>query len=117
MDSPWTVLTTRYGDDVETPSVEDLDAALDEVYEEANDEEHPNAWLRYGRAGGPLYVLDVYAGGRVVLSQWADADCERALAPDSHMESVPRDEAAELWRRLTEGDVEWVRSQAWRPGS
>ena len=110
----WTTLWTRYGDCIASPAAADLTAALDEVLDPAVDEEHPNAWLEHGAEDGATFVLDVYAGGRVVFNQWASADYDERLAPDAHLTGVDRAEALALWQRLSAGDVEGVRARSWR---
>jgi hypothetical protein len=120
IETPWVILTSRYGGDTRGPSAEELAHALAEIFHEnlpsmteSDYAEHPNAWLRYGFDAGPMYVLDVYRGGCVHFSQWTDQDYEAELAPESVMNNVSEQAARHLWELLSSGDIGQLRSKEW----
>ncbi|NHZ82684.1 hypothetical protein F2P44_25895 [Massilia sp. CCM 8695] len=77
----------------------------------SRDDEHPNAWLRYGPADGTMFVLDISHSGRVEFSQWKDTDYHVELAPPVELERVKRQTALILWKALDRGDLECVRRE------
>lgn len=118
--TPSVILTSRYGGDKSRPSADELAEALVEIYHEDHASmtekdyaEHPNAWLRYGLDGGPMYVLDVYREGRVHFSQWADQDYEAELAPETALIGVNEEEALHLWKLLANGEIDQIKQRAW----
>ncbi len=117
----WTEITLRYGNTIDDPSAEDIATAITELYHEniasfseGNYAEHPKAWLRYGFDEGPMYLLDVYRGGLVVFSQWADTDYTSELAPESSMKGVSEEMAIQLWKWLVNGDIDIIKSEPWK---
>lgn len=100
------------GVDIRSPSDEDLQSALKEVWS-VSDSEHPNAWLRFGCEAGRMYMLDVYEGGTVIFSQWADADFEKELAPEGRRANVSIENALRLWRALRQGDLSTIVGEGW----
>ena len=78
-----------------------------------DDDEHPNAWLRYGSDGGQMFVLDVYQGGRIIFTHWADTDYEAELAPPGQLEHTSRQSVLRLWQALQRGDMKSICVEAW----
>lgn len=116
----WVILTSRYGGCIRDPSSADLVSSIAELYHEemvsmteGDYAEHPNAWLEYGFDEGPMYILEVYRGGRVVFGQWADQDYESKLAPESSMEGVSEKVAVQLWTWLAHGDIDRIKIEPW----
>jgi hypothetical protein len=116
----WLILTRRYGGDVRQPTVGELRSALAEIYHEnhaglteSDYAEHPNAWLRFGFDDGPMYVLDVYRGGRVHFSQWADPDYGDELEPEAIRSDVGEVEALLLWELLAAGEIDQIKGRGW----
>jgi hypothetical protein len=117
MSATWNILTRRYGVDVRDPSHAQLLQAVDELYdeniegmEEGDYAEHPNAFLRYGTDDGPMFVVDAYRNGTVILAKYADQD----FGEPSHemtLSSVPRERLLELWASLASGDFERIRAE------
>jgi len=109
--NPWCILTTRMGADIREPTDAQLRAALEDVFA-SDDDEHPNACLRLGSDGGPMFVLDVYGAQRILFEQWADADFDDELAPPTVLKDVQLDVAMTLWRALRDRDIAAVRGKA-----
>jgi hypothetical protein len=123
VEAPWFILCHRYGGDTSDPSLEELRAALDEVYDEnhpsmtlADYEEHPSAFVRYGTDTGPMYVLYVGRSKTATLEQWADQDYGAELAEPLNIENVSRDQALAIWIKLQSGQIETLRSDFNIPG-
>lgn len=100
MDSPWFILSGRYGDDTPAPSVERLHCALAEVYVEnhpartqADYEEHPSSFVRYRTDCGSMYVIDVNRSHSVRFERWADQDYGDELARALTIDGVSCEEA------------------------
>lgn len=116
-------LTTRYGHGNAEPSDPDLEAALREVYvenhpslTEADYEEHPNAWLVYGKQNSEkwtIYTLDVYRTGKVIFSKMDDQDNDDPEF-EKEMASVSYERALELWRLLVHGKTDELILEQWR---
>jgi hypothetical protein len=110
MSETWTILTRRYGADVRHPSHTQLLAAVNELYdeniagmEESDYAEHPNAFLRSGTDDGPMFVVDAYRSGTVILVKYADQD----FGEPSHevtLTNVRRETLLALWASLVSGD-------------
>jgi len=75
------------GVDICSPSDEDLQFALRELWDSA-DSEHPNSWLRLFCSTDRMCVLDVYRGGTIIFGQWVDLDFEEELAPERRRANV-----------------------------
>jgi len=114
MESGWWILTTRWGVDIVSPTTAQLQCALEEVFS-AKDPEHPNSWLRFGHDHGPMFVLDVYESGTVVLEEWADTEFQLELAPPRLLTGTTPAAAMRLWQLLRQGDLPAVRSIDWSP--
>lgn len=122
MEGNWFILTTRFGSDIRSPSEAQLRAALDEVFIENHPkmtkgdyEEHPNAFLRFGKDSGPMFVVYVNREREVVFEQWADADYETELAPPGRLTSVSFGQAVELWSSARQADVTALQRHPWLP--
>lgn len=120
MYEPWVILTRRYGEDVRSPTTQQLADAVSEVYHEtipgmtlAFYAEHGSALLRYGYDEGPMFVLYVDRLHQVVFEEWADQDYEVELAPARKMRDVSEVLACELLGWLADGQIDWLRSQHW----
>lgn len=66
---------------------------------------HPEASLRFGFDGGPMYVLSVNRQGSAVLEVWNDMDYEVEAKSPRKLASVTQAQATELWRLLANGDL------------
>ncbi|MCW8130919.1 MAG: hypothetical protein KIS92_11255 [Planctomycetota bacterium] len=120
MSQPWTILTTRYGEDCTSPGAENLLAAIAELYHEnlpdMNDgdyKEHPSAWLRIGYVNGPMHVIHINRHGEAIFEEWADQDFDKELAPPRRMAGISEQHAFQLWAWLAEGNLACIRSQPW----
>ena len=107
---PWTILTTRNGEDIAQPSSEQLEDAVDELFEgnEAADVEHRNALVRYGTDNGPMFVVEAYSNGLLIMSKYADAD----FGEPSHevrLHNVLPDMVLEAWSWLSRGEFDKIR--------
>ena len=83
---------------------------------EADYAEHPNAWLRYGFDEGPTYVLDVYRGGSIIFTKYADQDYYDLLW-EYRMDDLSREKALALWQLLAEGELDGLRAEGWEASS
>lgn len=117
---PWVILSTRYGGDTREPTADQLRRALAEVYREnlpsmteGDYAEHPNASLRYGFDGGPMYLLNAYRSKTVYFSQWSDQDYERELEPELERINVSEGEAFRLWELLAAGKIDEIKGSVW----
>lgn len=112
--TPWVILTTRYGTDVGSPTEAQFIAALRELFDpRVDDEEHGDAWLRYGSDDGPMFVLTFTAAHTARFEEWADQDFEVELAPARESAPISDADALNLWMRLSAGDVQGVRDWRW----
>jgi hypothetical protein len=100
------------GVDIRSPSDEDLQLALREIWS-FSDSEHPNSWLRFGFESGQMYMLDVYEGGTVIFSQWADPDFENEMTPERKLTNVSIQVALGLWRSLRDGNLSTIVGEDW----
>ena len=119
----WIMLTTRYGEDIKNPTARQLQQALGELLEEnipgmteADYAEHPNAWLRYGFDEGPMYVLDVYRGGSIIFTKYADQDYKDLLW-EYRMDDLSGEKALSLWLLLAEGKLDDLQAEGRNAGS
>ncbi|HEX8651566.1 MAG TPA: hypothetical protein VF708_12060 [Pyrinomonadaceae bacterium] len=115
----WVILSVRYGGDIRDPSLQQLQQALGELFEEnipgmteADYMEHPNTWLRYGFDEGPEYVLDVYRDRSVIFAKYADQDDADPLW-EYRMNDVSREKALALWQHLIEGKLDDLEAEGW----
>jgi len=114
MSQGWVILTTRYGTDVRSPTESQFIAALRELFDpRVDDEEHGDAWLRYGNDDGPMFVLTFTCGHTARFEEWADQDFEVELAPPRESAPISDSEALNLWMRLSAGDLQAVRDWRW----
>jgi hypothetical protein len=110
------------------PSDEEIAAVIDEVMDEAallrryphlgqgGLDEHPNAYIEVGRDDGPLYYLDLYAGGALHFTKYADLDLEEEEFCRIR-EGVSAPEAERLWRLLRDGRLPEVHAAFEQDGS
>jgi hypothetical protein len=116
------LLNTRWGDTIRTPSREDLERALREIFhedlpnlEEEDYAEHPSAGLAVGfdEGEGTCTTLDVYRGGMAFLTEAAEpeGDPTRQMRLDRLEES----RALRLWQSLQAGRIAEVFKEPWKP--
>ena len=108
-------LQFRYGNQIESPSLADMRAAVAEVFREnhpdlteADYAEHPNSWLEYGFQSGDdwtVIIVDVYRTGLTLYSHWADQDDDAPRA-EHRLQNVTEDRALELFRILANHDLD-----------
>lgn len=117
MSNPWCYLLYRYGEETEAPTLDEISAAVKELYEEnlpgmteGDYEEHGAASLRYGYDEGPMYVLEITRHGIARWEEWADQDYEMELCPMKEVKSLPQEKAVLLWEKLATGKAEIVRT-------
>jgi hypothetical protein len=112
MDESWTYLIRRYGGEDASPSPEQIAEAAQELFcedlpgmTEADYAAHPEASLRFGFDGGPMYVLVVNRHGGAVLEVWSDTDYENEAKSPRKLASVTQAQTTDLWRSLANGDL------------
>ena len=118
------ILNTRYGREVRSPSTQLLEDALGELYvenqpslTEADYEEHGASWQRAGQQEGPMYVIYVTRHHRMTLETWADWDYEQEVRPPITIEQVEQSEALTIWCQLKAGEYKAVESHFLSAGS
>jgi len=115
------LLNSRWGDTIRSPSREDLERAVHEIFHEdlphlAEEDyaEHPNAELVLGfdEGEGPSTTLDVFRGGLVFLTEAPEPDG----APTRQMRLDRLDEAhtLRLWSSLLAGRIAEVLQEPWK---
>jgi hypothetical protein len=116
MSYPWTCLLSRYGNDISSPTTDDIRSVARELFNEnlpgmteADYNEHGAASLRYGFDEGPMYVLEVTRRGIARWEEWADQDYNEEITPMRELSSMTEERAIELWRALSSGNIELVR--------
>lgn len=116
MNTPWFILSRRYGTDVASPDAQAIEAALKELLIEDDAEvseqvyaEHGNIWLRMGHDDGPLYVLTLHRSGSATFEHWADQDYENELSPPRRREGLDFGQMLQLLHQLRAGDWMGVR--------
>jgi len=100
----WSNLTTRLGETVSAPSLSDLQSALQDVFTNPNDPEHPDTWLECGSDEGPLASLSVFGSGKGILTVYTDADMTDELSSEEYAD-LSEATALHLWQRLMDGDT------------
>jgi hypothetical protein len=116
------LLNSRWGDTIRSPSREDLERAIHEIFHEdlpeLTDEdyaEHPNAGLVVGfeEGEGPSTTLDIFRGGMVFLTEAPEPDAD----PTRQMRLDRLDEAhaLRLWLSLLAGRMAEVLQESWKP--
>ena len=112
---PWTVLHLRYGEDIRTPSENDLERAVDELFNEDlpgmlkfDYAEHPNAWLRFGWDEGPEFVVEASRYKTVTLLKYADQDDIDAMTEATF--NIDNERLLTLWRWLAAGEIDRIRA-------
>lgn len=114
----WLVLTNPDGRDTAAPSDDQLAATLAQLYAACNarpEGEAASATLRFGYSDGLMYVAEVSGGGEICFEEWADRDCEMALAAPRRMHAT-LDQALQLWRWLALRQVARIRELGWLGG-
>lgn len=113
---PWTYLLFRYGNEVSSPTSEQIETAAHELFNEnisgmteGDYNEHGAASLRYGFDEGPMYVLEITRSGLARWEEWADQDYNEELAPTREASSFTEKRAVELWKALASGDIDFIR--------
>lgn len=123
MEERWCNLTSRWGEMEfgSPPSDEEIATVIDEVMDEAallrripelsedDLDEHPGASIALGQDDGPLYLLQLYAGGEMHFTRYADTDMyEEEFHHTRRVSSA--DQAERLWRLLRDGQVYEVKA-------
>jgi hypothetical protein len=116
MTTPWTYLLFRYGDEVSSPTSEQIQKVAHELFNEnipgmteGDYNEHGAASLRYGFDEGPKYVLEITRSGIARWEEWADQDYNEVLAPMREASSFTEKRAIDLWKALANGDIDFIR--------
>ena len=110
----WITLTTRYGQDIENPSPEDLSRAMEELRQEnaqgkGADAEHAIARLRLGSDDGPRYILSVDRDGTTSHSEFTDEEADDPV--EELTRKLPREKALALWILLAKGSPDKVAAE------
>lgn len=98
------ILTKRWGQTVQGPTVEDMRSALIELQE--SDLEHPDCWLSDEEG----WTLAFHEGGRAVLENVETGD------GPWHMPKVGMEHALELWHLLERNDLGKLMAKEWSIG-
>lgn len=115
MSQPWSYLCFRYGEEVGSPSEDQLKKAAYELFHEningmteGDYAEHGSAHLRLGYDDGPMYVLTIDRTGRATLEVWEDQDYEVEACAPREMKKVSENQAVQLWADLASGRTDKV---------
>lgn len=91
------------------PDLETMRRLLSELDEPGADEaEHPDVSLVHDPSG---WSISVYPSGVVTLENLNNRDA----TPD-YLQSVPREDALQLWQELSRGEIDLVRGRHWIRG-
>ncbi len=96
--SYWSNLYFCFGNCIASPSDDDLQSALKELFSSRNSE-HPDAWLECGVEGGPLESLSIFSSGYAIHTKFSDADMSEELS-SRRIEGVTEKSALGLWQEL-----------------
>jgi hypothetical protein len=102
----WTTLTTRYGRCIRTPSRNQLQAALEELFA-SQDEAHPDCWIACGSTGLPLHTLSLFSSGLGHDTKYSDAAMNEGLISKEVAAKHPA-AALVLWERLIDARFEEI---------
>ena len=112
----WFTLTSRYGKDIDNPTQEDLQRALDELQSDnhegmtvADYAEHCTAWLRFETDAGPHYLLSVNREGFLSFSEFISQESDDPVVELT--QKVPPEKALALLMMLAEGKSEKVEEE------
>ncbi len=116
-------LTTRFGAGGSDPTLEDLENALDELFNEGSIPnvtegdlaEHPNTWLEWGYQNGEkwtTFCLDAYRKGTLTFTKLNDQD-DREPEFEYSLRNVPRETVLKLWKLLASGDTDAILDNPW----
>ncbi len=114
MTQVWVTLTGIDGRAIAAPSGEQLEAALDALFDAGPGGEAATASLRFGYDDGLMYVAEVGSDGTLRFEEWSDRDCELALAAPRTM-LAGYDEACHLWELMARRQVSRIRELHWHP--
>ena len=114
MTQAWVTLTGMDGRDIAAPSGEELEAALDALFDAAEAGGEPaSASLRFGYDDGLMYVAEIGSDGTLRFEEWSDRDCEIALASPRTMRG-DYDLACALWMLMAKRQVSRIRELPWQ---
>jgi hypothetical protein len=101
---PTTHLNSRWGKSATNPDQDQMRAVLAELNQ--TDDEHPDCWLSDENG----WTVSVSQNGWVVLENVETESDPR------HLRLRSPDEALEIWKLLTVGDLVTLRAKPWQPG-
>ena len=102
----WVSLSDRMAATTESPSLAQLRAVLEELFESAPDDEHPDCWIECGTDDGPLYSLAVFQDGSALYTKYSDVDMSETLE-ELELAAPDVDAALALWQRLIDGRLDF----------
>jgi hypothetical protein len=71
--------------------------------------EHPSAWLQAASDSEELFTLDLYRGGWLEFTWYADLDMEIERFKAS-LSNVTIEQCFNLWRTLRDGEIEKIKA-------
>lgn len=95
---------TRWSGSEHNPSRQRMREILDEL--ETQDPEHPDTWLTHSSG----WTLTADEDGNLTMSRVGEDDAV------GHLANVPIERMLELWVALSEGNVDPLLKEPWRPG-
>lgn len=113
MTQAWVTLTGMDGRNIAGPADEQIEAALDALFDADDGSEPAMASLRFGYDDGLMYVAEVSSDGTLRFEEWSDSDCEIALAAPRTMRAG-YEQALELWALMARRQVSRIRDLKWQ---
>ncbi len=112
----WLTLTTRFGQEIDNPSRDDLSRALEELGHDdregmtkADYAEHSAAYLRLESEAGPHYLLSVDRDGTLMFTEFLSPESDDPIVELT--EKVPAERALALMMLLADGKCEQLEKE------
>ena len=99
----WITVTKVFGDYLHEPTIDDMRAALEELFADA-DMDHPDTWIECGSDGGPLYCISILSSGSALYTKYSDSDMTSVLESNT-ISPVDLESSLALWSNLTKGKL------------
>jgi hypothetical protein len=112
----WLILTSRYGKEIENPSQDDLNHAIDELKNDnpkknagTDDSDHEAAWLSSEAGDGPKFILSVERDGTTCFSKFTSQDADDPS--EEITKKISLEKALALWMLLAKGNTAKIEAE------
>ncbi len=112
----WLTLTTRFGEEIDNPSRDDLSRALEELSHDdrkgttaADYAEHSTAYLRFESDAGPHFILSMEHDGTLTFSEFASSESDDPIVELT--QKVPAERALALLLLFAEGKCDQLEKE------